>query len=30
METEHILIILPIIFILYYLKKEDEVEPYMN
>lgn len=30
MELEHILIILLILFILYSLKKDDEVEPYRN
>lgn len=30
MELEHILIILLILFILYCLKKDDEIEPYRN
>lgn len=30
MELEHILIILLILYILYSLKKDDEVEPYTN
>lgn len=30
MELEHILIILLILFILYSLKKDDEVKPYTN